>query len=234
MGSGSNQNPSQNPSSQPSTQSPNKRKRINDESRQQQQTQYTPTSQQQSSSNLFASDPKLQSHYASLAQGFRSNSGVPSSLQPTMGDAVPQPVNAAPTSSNANGSPSAGDGDAPNRPPVGSEEWHRQRRDNHKEVERRRRETINDGINQLAKIIPASEKNKGSILAKAVNYINQLKQNESQYIEKWTLEKLFMEQGMEELRKTNEQLKMNLEKAWRECEAWKKVAQSHGDDSNRS
>jgi len=228
-----NQNPSQNSSQQTSTQSPNKRKRLNEEARQQQQTQYTPTSQQQSSSTLFASDPKLQSHYPSLGQGFRSNSGVPSSLQPTMGDAVPQPVNAAP-SSNANGSPSAGDGDAPSRLPIGSEEWHRQRRDNHKEVERRRRETINDGINQLAKILPASEKNKGSILAKAVQYINQLKQNEAQYIEKWTLEKLFMEQGMEELRKTNEQLKMNLEKAWRECEAWKKVAQSHGDDSNRS
>jgi len=49
------------------------------------------------------------------------------------------------------------------KPPVGSDEWHRVRRDNHKEVERRRRETINEGITELARIVPGSEKNKGSI-----------------------------------------------------------------------
>ncbi|CAO3569851.1 unnamed protein product [Mortierella alpina] len=56
----------------------------------------------------------------------------------------------------------------------GSDEWHRVRRDNHKEVERRRRETINAGINDLAKLIPNSEKNKGSILKQAVRYITSI------------------------------------------------------------
>ncbi|KAI7828719.1 hypothetical protein BC939DRAFT_380747, partial [Gamsiella multidivaricata] len=56
----------------------------------------------------------------------------------------------------------------------GSEEWHKQRRDNHKEVERRRRETINAGINDLAQMIPNSDKNKGSILRQAVKYIQEL------------------------------------------------------------
>jgi bHLH factor len=80
------------------------------------------------------------------------------------------------------------------KPVVGSEEWLRQRRENHKEVERRRREAINEGINELSKIVPGCEKNKGSILNRAVQYIQQLKINEATNIEKWTLEKLLTEQ----------------------------------------
>lgn len=66
-------------------------------------------------------------------------------------------------------------------------------------VERRRRETINEGINELAKIVPGCEKNKGSILQRAVQYITQLRQNETKNIEKWTLEKLLTDQAIEEL-----------------------------------
>jgi DNA phosphorothioation-dependent restriction protein DptG len=98
-------------------------------------------------------------------------------------------------------------------------------------VERRRRETINDGISELAKIVPGCEKNKGSILARAVQYIQQLKENESHNIEKWTLEKLLTDQAMAELQQTNEKLKLELERAWREAEAWKKTASR--EDSKR-
>ncbi|KNC98704.1 uncharacterized protein SPPG_06382 [Spizellomyces punctatus DAOM BR117] len=91
--------------------------------------------------------------------------------------------------------------------PVGSEEWLRQRRENHKEVERRRRETINDGINELAKLIPEGEKNKGRILSRAVQYIHQLKEQESTNLEKWTLEKLLCEQAIQELSAQVESLK---------------------------
>ncbi|GES79433.1 helix-loop-helix DNA-binding domain-containing transcription factor [Rhizophagus clarus] len=70
------------------------------------------------------------------------------------------------------------------KPPVGSEEWHRQRRENHKEVERRRRDTIN-----------------------AVQYIQQLKENEAANIEKWTLEKLLTDQAIQELQTQVEMLK---------------------------
>ncbi|KAF2671902.1 hypothetical protein BT63DRAFT_357172, partial [Microthyrium microscopicum] len=93
------------------------------------------------------------------------------------------------------------------KPAVGSEEWHRVRRDNHKEVERRRREAINEGINELSKIVPGCEKNKGSILQRAVQYIGQLKENEQQNIEKWTLEKLLLDQAITELTSTAERLK---------------------------
>src|SRR6185312_17173523 len=104
------------------------------------------------------------------------------------------------------------------KPPVGSEEWHRQRRENHKEVERRRRETINEGINELAKIVPGCEKNKGSILQRAVSFISQLKENEQQNIEKWTLEKLLTEQAITELSASNDKLKQECERLYRELE----------------
>ncbi|CAZ82326.1 unnamed protein product [Tuber melanosporum] len=108
------------------------------------------------------------------------------------------------------------------KPQVGTEEWHRVRRDNHKEVERRRRETINEGINELAKIVPGCEKNKGSILQRAVQYIQQLKESEASNIEKWTLEKILTEQAIAELSANNEKLQKECERAWREAETWKK------------
>jgi len=114
------------------------------------------------------------------------------------------------------------------KPAVGSEEWHKVRKDNHKEVERRRRETINEGINELAKIVPGCEKNKGSILQRAVSFITQLKENEAQNIEKWTLEKLLTEQAIAELSASNDKLKAECERAWREVETWKKTCQSAG------
>ncbi len=95
-------------------------------------------------------------------------------------------------------------------------------------MERRRRETINEGINELAKIVPGCEKNKGSILARAVTFINQLKENETQNIEKWTLEKLLTEQAINELSTSNDKLKCEVERLFRELEAWKKLAESNG------
>ncbi|OIW33885.1 helix-loop-helix protein that binds the motif-containing protein [Coniochaeta ligniaria NRRL 30616] len=117
---------------------------------------------------------------------------------------------------------------ATTKPAVGSEEWHKQRKDNHKEVERRRRETINEGINELAKIVPGCEKNKGSILQRAVAFITQLKENEQQNIEKWTLEKLLTEQAITELSQSNDKLKSECERLYREVETWKKAAQNAG------
>ncbi|KAG4098736.1 hypothetical protein H8356DRAFT_1670386 [Neocallimastix lanati (nom. inval.)] len=93
------------------------------------------------------------------------------------------------------------------KPPVGSDEWLKQRRANHKEVERRRRETINEGINELAKLIPEDEKNKGRIIARAVQYIQRLKEQETTNLEKWTLEKLLCEQAISELSLQVETLK---------------------------
>jgi len=107
------------------------------------------------------------------------------------------------------------------KPPVGSEEWHRIRRDNHKEVERRRREAINEGINELSKIVPGCEKNKGSILQRAVQYIGQLKENEQANIEKWTLEKLLLDQAVSELSAQNDRWKAQLDYVTQEKDAYR-------------
>ncbi|KAG9068825.1 basic helix-loop-helix protein [Linnemannia hyalina] len=71
----------------------------------------------------------------------------------------------------------------PAKPAPGSEEWHRIRRDNHKEVERRRRENINHGINDLAAVIPNSDKNKGAILRQAVEYIQTIQEAQVKMME---------------------------------------------------
>jgi ABC-type phosphate transport system auxiliary subunit len=71
----------------------------------------------------------------------------------------------------------------PAKPAPGSEEWHRIRRDNHKEVERRRRENINHGINDLAAVIPNSDKNKGQILRQAVQYIQTIQEAQVKMLE---------------------------------------------------
>ncbi|KAF8841890.1 hypothetical protein BDN67DRAFT_900501 [Paxillus ammoniavirescens] len=92
---------------------------------------------------------------------------------------------------------------------MGTDEWARQRKDNHKEVERRRRGNINEGITELGRIVPNSsgEKAKGAILARAVQYIHHLKENEARNIEKWTLEKLLMDQAMGDLQAQLEEMR---------------------------
>ncbi|KDN36395.1 hypothetical protein K437DRAFT_217175, partial [Tilletiaria anomala UBC 951] len=72
-----------------------------------------------------------------------------------------------------------------------------------KEVERRRRHAINEAIDSLATIVPGCEAkttNKGSIITQAVAYIHDLKNNEASNIEKWTLEKLLMDQALDDAR----------------------------------
>ncbi|KAJ7353183.1 hypothetical protein DFH08DRAFT_856130 [Mycena albidolilacea] len=111
---------------------------------------------------------------------------------------------------------------------MGSEEWTRQRKDNHKEVERRRRGNINEGINELGRIVPSGsgEKAKGAILSRAVQYIHHLKENEARNIEKWTLEKLLMDQAMgdlqvqlDEIRRMWEEERAQRQRAEQELEA---------------
>lgn len=109
------------------------------------------------------------------------------------------------------------------KPIHGSEEWFKQRRENHKEVEKRRRESINSGIKELAALIPTSDTNKSQILQRAVEYIKRLKENETNNIEKWTLEKLLTEQAVSELDASNTKLKQELERAYREIEHYKRI-----------
>ncbi|KAK0536678.1 basic helix-loop-helix protein [Tilletia horrida] len=94
-------------------------------------------------------------------------------------------------------------------------EGERARKDSHKEVERRRRAAINAGLDSLAEIVPGSgdpkSANKNAIIASAVTYIRELKENEAASIEKWTLEKLLMDQALADIT-------VQLEEKKRECE----------------
>ncbi|KIM23898.1 hypothetical protein M408DRAFT_332089 [Serendipita vermifera MAFF 305830] len=102
----------------------------------------------------------------------------------------------------------------------GTIEWAQQRKDNHKEVERRRRGNINEGINELGRILPnnSGDKAKGAILQRAVAYLKQLKENEQKVMEKWTIEKLMLDREIAEwgLRYSECEARWKEEKARRE------------------
>ncbi|EAS30698.3 HLH DNA binding protein [Coccidioides immitis RS] len=93
------------------------------------------------------------------------------------------------------------------KPPVGSPEWHTQRKNNHKEVERRRRETINEGINELAKLVPGCEKAKGSILQRAVQYISKLQEDNKTMVDRWDTTQMTTTQAIAEISAQNAKLK---------------------------
>ncbi|CDU25554.1 related to centromere binding factor 1 [Sporisorium scitamineum] len=108
-------------------------------------------------------------------------------------------------------------------------ELDRQRKDNHKEVERRRRSAINDGITQLSHIVPgcdAKNTNKGAIIHAAVRYIQDLKHNEASNIEKWTLEKLLMDQAMGDLTAQLDEAQQQIERLRHELD--ERYAQEDG------
>ena len=99
-----------------------------------------------------------------------------------------------------------------------------------KEVERRRRGNINEGINELGRIVPngSGEKAKGAILSRAVQYIHHLKENEARNIEKWTLEKLLMDQAMGDLQGQLEEMR----RLWEEERALRQKLESAGAAGN--
>ncbi|GAA5929381.1 uncharacterized protein JCM15063_004136 [Sporobolomyces koalae] len=109
------------------------------------------------------------------------------------------------------------------------EEWEKSRKANHKEVERRRRETINAGLDALAALLPPPpppppgtlrpvKPNKSEILGQGINYIQQLKRQQQAESNKTTLEKLLKDQEikkcqqeLDKLREENERLKQRVE-----------------------
>ncbi|KAK4249874.1 hypothetical protein C7999DRAFT_39002 [Corynascus novoguineensis] len=186
----------------------------------------------QSTEEAFANQPTPDTHHEdNTFNGHAVSQPPPDGLPlPPPPSTIQQPPPPPPPPSSSNGVQQEQRYTAPPnaKPAVGSEEWHKMRKDNHKEVERRRRETINEGINELAKIVPGCEKNKGSILQRAVAFITQLKENETQNIEKWTLEKLLTEQAIAELSQSNDKLKQECERLYRELDTWKQIAQSAG------
>ncbi|KAJ9112345.1 hypothetical protein QFC19_000765 [Naganishia cerealis] len=74
------------------------------------------------------------------------------------------------------------------------------KKDVHKEVERKRRAVINEGVAAIAAVLPTNEKQKGLILAHAAQYIRQLQENERINTNSWAEEKGMLEQDIADLR----------------------------------
>ena len=91
-------------------------------------------------------------------------------------------------------------------------------------VERRRRETINEGINEIAKIVPGCEKNKGSILQRAVSYITELTAKERS----WSNERATIDIAIKELSERNNKMKASAEQAWAESNKWQRRCRDAG------
>ena len=91
-------------------------------------------------------------------------------------------------------------------------------------VERRRRETINEGINELAKIVPNCEKNKGSILQKAVTYITEIRAKERS----WETERTTFDVTIKEITESNKRFKSSRDEGWIEAKKWQKRCRAAG------
>ncbi|KAJ5689410.1 bHLH domain-containing protein [Penicillium macrosclerotiorum] len=96
------------------------------------------------------------------------------------------------------------------KPTVGSPEWHQIRKNNHKEVERRRREAINEGINQIARLVPNCDKNKGAILQRAIEYICQLQEEKKNIDERFEQHSLTATHAINEISASNQKLKQEV------------------------
>ncbi|KAF9894059.1 basic helix-loop-helix protein [Aspergillus nanangensis] len=96
------------------------------------------------------------------------------------------------------------------KPSVGSPEWHQIRKNNHKEVERRRREAINEGINQISRLVPNCDKNKGAILQRAIEYICQLHEEKNKMSERWEQNNMTTTHAINEISSQNSKLKVEV------------------------
>jgi transcriptional regulator CBF1 len=91
-------------------------------------------------------------------------------------------------------------------------------------VERRRREVINEGIENIAKIIPGTEKNKGAILQRTYEYIQEL-QNERN---KWQDERATFDIALKELTSRLDRMKETSRNAWAETNKWQSRCREAG------
>jgi len=112
--------------------------------------------------------------------------------------------------------------------PVG-EDSIKQKKEVHKEVERRRRAMINDGIEGIVALLPNPDKQKGAILAQAANYIRELQEENRKNGEEIALSTMRYESEIKELqtslaaalsRYESEHAHCErLERSWRDAEA---------------
>ena len=91
-------------------------------------------------------------------------------------------------------------------------------------VERRRREVINEGIENIAKIVPATEKNKGAILQRTYEYIQELLNEKSKFQD----ERSTFDIALQELTKRLDRMKETARNAWAETNKWQSRCRDAG------
>lgn len=74
-------------------------------------------------------------------------------------------------------------------------------------MERRRREAINEGINEISRLVPNCDKNKGAILQRAIEYIQHLHEEKNGLTRRWEQDNLTTTQAISEVSAQNSKLK---------------------------
>lgn len=95
-------------------------------------------------------------------------------------------------------------------------------------VERRRREAINEGINQIAQLVPNCDKNKGAILQRAIEYIVQLQEERKQMNTRWEQNNLTTTQALNEISAQNAKLKAEVNRRGEIARKWLQRARDAG------
>lgn len=96
------------------------------------------------------------------------------------------------------------------------QDWRKLRKESHKEVERRRRETINLAIDNLRKLLPKPEYSKAGILTSAAALIKKLKESESNHMNKWAISRIVAEQTKTSSEKAQEKMSEALDQSYKE------------------
>lgn len=99
-------------------------------------------------------------------------------------------------------------------------------------VERRRRETINEGINELAKMDPGTEKAKGSILQRTIAYIQRLQDEAKEMDARWETANMTTNHALAEISSQNAKLKNEVNRRGEIALKWIQRARDAGLDFN--
>ena len=77
-------------------------------------------------------------------------------------------------------------------------------------MERRRREAINEGIGEIARLVPNCDKNKGAVLQRAIDYIIQLNDEKKSLNERWEQNNLTANHAINEISSQNAKWKLEV------------------------
>lgn len=81
------------------------------------------------------------------------------------------------------------------------------RRNQHKEVERKRRQDIHEKIMKLGEMVPGYEKAKGEVLQRVINYIEQLRAREQHQLEQGVIDRIKLQDEIQRLKSEIAKLK---------------------------